>query len=868
MKLPSAPPERTRTFLVAAGALLCLASIPTATIAAETTIGLYSDPGGFSCSFTGDANGIVTAYVVVKPGDDGVRGVRFAAPIPSCFHATFLGDTAPDGVNAIGNSQTGISLSWQSCGTTPFHVLEIQFLNNGGTEACCAFPIIADPFTGLLEAVACDFSTTPIAGETSRFNADPTCECGGTFPPPQLTYQGPINGSVNQPLSLVLSWLSVDPSGQSLTADVYFGTDPDPPLVASDFPVGPLTAYQPGPLAFSTTYYWKVVLRNEASVETAGPTWSFTTRPNAAPVVTLLAPADNATGLNLSTMLSWSATDAEGQVIAFDVYIGTDPNPPLAAVWLLDRHYAPPLAYATTYWWRIVARDSEGAEGTSVIRTFTTKLANEPPNSPTSPNPSNGAINQSQSLTLTWQCTDPEGQAIRYDVYFGSANPPPQVVGDHPLKSYSVSNLLLGTVYRWRIVARDSGGLTTSGSTWSFTTRPNLPPAAPAGPSPTNGAINRPINTTLSWNNSVDPEGQAVSYDVYFGAADPPPLVATNVSTNAFDPGAQSFLTTYRWRVVARDTYGATTSSVTWSYTTKPESLAPTTPSVPYPPSAAIGVPHVLDLRWSSTDPEGQPLTYEVYFGSPTNPALYVPNLTTNTLNVGPLQLSTTYGWRVVAHDMTGLETSSPVWTFTTSSSLNLPPAVPSNPTPVDGDPNVPASTTLQWSSQDPDGDPVTYYVEYGPPGNPQQFFETTTSPFLEVGPLTPGLTYSWRVMATDGNWNLVTGPVWTFHVPDGTTTVPTPDLVLALHQNVPNPFNPQTTIRYEIATPDHVRLAIYDASGRRIRQLVDESQTTGSREVVWNGRDEAGQAVSSGVYFYVLDAGGQRLTRKLVLLK
>ena len=64
------------------------------------------------------------------------------------------------------------------------------------------------------------------------------------------------------------------------------------------------------------------------------------------------------------------------------------------------------------------------------------------------------------------------------------------------------------------------------------------------------------------------------------------------------------------------------------------------------------------------------------------------------------------------------------------------------------------------------------------------------------------------------------------------------------------------------------MRLMIVDVNGRRVRTLVNEQQTAGPRDVVWNGRDDAGAGVSSGVYFYVLEAGKERLTRKLVLLK
>ena len=64
------------------------------------------------------------------------------------------------------------------------------------------------------------------------------------------------------------------------------------------------------------------------------------------------------------------------------------------------------------------------------------------------------------------------------------------------------------------------------------------------------------------------------------------------------------------------------------------------------------------------------------------------------------------------------------------------------------------------------------------------------------------------------------------------------------------------------------VRLAIYDSTGRLVRVLVDEEQSGGTRDVLWRGDDADGRAVTSGVYFCVLDSGGARRTQKLVLLK
>jgi|GEM_PF-5382156 len=91
-----------------------------------------------------------------------------------------------------------------------------------------------------------------------------------------------------------------------------------------------------------------------------------------------------------------------------------------------------------------------------------------------------------------------------------------------------------------------------------------------------------------------------------------------------------------------------------------------------------------------------------------------------------------------------------------------------------------------------------------------------------------------------------------------------------ALAQNAPNPFNPQTVIRYTIADTGPVQLEVYDVSGSLVRVLVDgvrESRAT-PYNVTWDGRDESGDTVSSGVYFYRLIAPGIVQTKKMVLLK
>ena len=90
-----------------------------------------------------------------------------------------------------------------------------------------------------------------------------------------------------------------------------------------------------------------------------------------------------------------------------------------------------------------------------------------------------------------------------------------------------------------------------------------------------------------------------------------------------------------------------------------------------------------------------------------------------------------------------------------------------------------------------------------------------------------------------------------------------------ALHQNVPNPFNPTTRIGYDVADGGGVvTLRIYDVSGRLIRTLVDGVQSPGQKRTTWNGRDDRGSRVATGVYFYQLTAPGFEKTRRMVFLK
>ena len=1026
------------------------------------TIGIYTDQAGTTCSFSGDAPGTVTAYVVCRPTVAGVRAVQFSAPLPPCLGATIEEEITPVGALSIGSVETGISIVLPQCSALPAVVLKIIYSRSGSTTPCCEYPIVADPGPGVLSTVDCAGAEVSTTGLVSHFNADASCACAGNSQPSIPDNPMPPDFADGQSVATSMSWSATDIDGNLAEYDLYLGTSPSPPLVAAGLTQAnytPSAALEP-----LTRYYWRVVARDALGLETAGFTWTFTTRlvnsPPDAPRI--LDPPDGAQNVPLDVIVRWTALDIDEDPLVFDLYFGTSSTPALVAADLTLPEYSPgPLSYETSYYWRVVARDPLGHEATGPVWNFFTRPANFPPNPPANISPADLSKDRPLTTTLSWAASDPENDPLVFDVYMWVHPSPPTLVATGlTTRSYSPASLTFLTWYHWKVVARDDQGRTAPGPEWIFQTRPeNYPPAKPSNPSPTNDARNRPVTSTLGWQCS-DPDGGPITFYVYFGATAPPPLVASDVATNSYDPGPLAFLRTYWWMIVARDPYGAETAGPTWSFTTKANS-APSAPSNPNPPHNSSSTLLSPVLSWAATDPDGQPLRYNVYFGTTSPPPLVTSGLTEPTYAPGALEPLAQYFWRVVVSDG-ALSTSGPTWSFTTippgdvdgDGTITLADAscalhvfvgmggcaaaggalaadvnCSAGVTPRDarcihkqvvdgscpfcgGAGEAPAPVTLAplvtagpvWESDDTLN--VSLFVAGVPLLESFGFNLSTDSRVRLVGLVRRGATSAFEAMemgvggagelswiggyaltgvpavskvelvrlrfvvdsgsggyafiegfvddlagaghvivslggggdptpvlftrfeavledgGVDVRWELkndeamesftlyrregaapladviAQGPINTragsyldrsaeaaktyryemlVQTQDGdefrspVATVTTLASLLVLGQNHPNPFNPQTTIPYELpnTTPSmHVRLLILDTTGRVVRTLVDVDQTGGPREAVWNGRDEGGHAVSSGVYFYVLDAGGERRTRKLVLLK
>ena len=124
------------------------------------------------------------------------------------------------------------------------------------------------------------------------------------------------------------------------------------------------------------------------------------------------------------------------------------------------------------------------ANGTIIqqLNHSTVIASNNHPNQPTSPNPVNNSTGVSTSATLSWNCSDPDGDPLTYDIYFGSSSNPPLVKSNHSSKSYNPGMLSENTKYYWKIVAKDNQDHSTKGNIWEFST-------GSGQPTPTQGLV-------------------------------------------------------------------------------------------------------------------------------------------------------------------------------------------------------------------------------------------------------------------------------------------------------------------------------------------------------------------------------------------
>ena len=188
----------------------------------------------------------------------------------------------------------------------------------------------------------------------------------------------------------------------------------------------------------------------------------------------LVFPTNNLVCTNFNLEFDWNiAVDTDGDSVSYTVDIATDNTfaTVLFTATTAETVNTFTLEKGTTYFWRVKAIDSEGNESDySDTQTFFTEPdagVNTVPNTPSVVSPSLGERVSGSTITLDWDATDADSDALLYDVYFGDTNPPILVSENIDVSTFDAT-ISANTTYYWRVVVKDSHQSATIGQVWSF----------------------------------------------------------------------------------------------------------------------------------------------------------------------------------------------------------------------------------------------------------------------------------------------------------------------------------------------------------------------------------------------------------------
>ncbi|MFT3739816.1 MAG: FISUMP domain-containing protein [Breznakibacter sp.] len=495
----------------------------------------------------------------------------------------------------------------------------------------------------------------------------------------------PTDNAVNQPYTVALQWQkSTDADNDLVLYDVYLGTSPDLQQQISVSQQGTTFNIPSFILKPNTVYYWKVIAKDQYGGTITSDIRSFTTSNNAqntAPSVPVLtAPSSYTNALQTPVTLQWQPSiDIDGDAVVYDVYLSsTNTFTAPLATGLTGTTYTitSGIQPHSVWYWKVSARDGNGGVASSITWNFTSQ--NNAPAAFQLAGPANESKLATTTAALAWTAaTDPDGDAVVYDVYFDKNVQPVTRIAENlaDISSFQTPVLQNNTAYYWRVVAKDLYNGKTNSSTYKLIGK-NESPTAPVLQSPGNNSAVSTATTTLGWQQSADPDGDAIAYDVFFDTT-PEPLhkLGTLHVGHSFATPALQENTHYYWKVTAKDGNGGAAESTTWSFTCQTDAVnqAPTVPVLLAPDNLSSSLQKDVTLAWySSTDPEGDAVVYDLYTGNnATALTLQGKDLTTTTHTLDNLP-SGQYHWKVVARDNSNNSSISAVWQFTVTINYTL----------------------------------------------------------------------------------------------------------------------------------------------------------------------------------------------------
>lgn len=449
-------------------------------------------------------------------------------------------------------------------------------------------------------------------------------------PPAAPVQSSPLGSVVQHSSAPFFTWQAPnDADGDALLYSVYLGTSPSQ---LSSIGSTTQTDFTGPALVFGATYYWRVVVSDSylglpLQTATAAVTvfnLNLANRPPAA----FNAKTGNETAVTRESAvnLSWQlASDPDGDAVTY--LLSWRPSwqyAPTVIVTTATSQVMTGLAFGTTYFWSVTARDGYGAATAmagGATQAYLPIFDNTAPPAPVVPG---GTVVVSlhvlsPQVQLSWSpVTDLEGDLVTYRLSLGTSPESLVPVADSTATAYALSPLY-GTTYYWQVTAYDPFGAAGVSPVASLlTVLRNEPPSAFSLLTGTAPVSTRESSWPLSWQQAADADGDPVSYELALSTSHQSlPVVQTSSVTSyllSFQAGA-----TYYWQVVARDGFGGETSSGLQVFRVDFLNIPPSVPKLSAP---FLATPTVKTMResvritWDKVStPQGDAITYTAYLG-------------------------------------------------------------------------------------------------------------------------------------------------------------------------------------------------------------------------------------------------------------
>jgi hypothetical protein len=434
----------------------------------------------------------------------------------------------------------------------------------------------------------------------------------------------------------------------------------------------------------------------------------------------------------------------------------------------------------------LVATAASMTSATSAAFNIAAALPNPPP-PPVLVSPSNNASSVSTTPTLTW---NPSPSATGYRVQVATDSGFTAVVADQVLNTTSyvpTPALSTGTTYFWHVLASNAGGNSAYSGTFTFSTSVAAP-GVPTLVSPANAATGVSLTPTLTWNSVFGATSYQVQVATNSGFTGTVVTQSGLTSTN-YVPPTLSTSTAYFWHVLARNSGGDSSYSVTRTFTTSPPP-APAAPTLVSPADLATNVSIVPVLSWTSvataTSYQIQVATNSGFTGTVISQAgltstSYAPTLTYNRQ----------YFWHVLASNAGGNGSFSTARSFTTTNNIPPAPPAPSLNSPADTATGVSVTPTLVW---DRSTNAVSYRIQVATDAG----FTAIVADQLGItgqtyapAVLANSTAYFWHVLATNTGGTSSYSTAFSFT----TEAAPPPPLPVPGAPTLATPLNSSTNI-------------------------------------------------------------------------